>query len=43
MRSQTKPIAEYSKKMKFAQSCNLSKLCERNIADEMLMEVISCL
>jgi len=36
-------VAEYSKKMKFAQSGNLSKLCERDIPDKMLMEVVSCL
>jgi hypothetical protein len=29
--------------MKFAQSGNLSKLCERDIPDKMLMEVVSCL
>ena len=43
MRSQAELLAEYWKKMKFAQSGNPSKLCERDIADEMLMEVVSCL
>jgi len=41
MRSQAEPFAEYSKNMKFAKSCNLSKLCERDIADQMLVEIVS--
>jgi hypothetical protein len=43
VRSQAEPFTEYSKKMEFAQPGNLSKFCERNIPDEMLMKVVSCL
>jgi hypothetical protein len=43
VRRKAERLAEYSKKMEFTQSCDLSKLCERDIANEMLMEIVSCL